>query len=119
MIYELFAEDPPELPDGLRKYRNCRSLICALKDFHRLYEVLSENSVPDIEQYLYSFITSIIISKNGISKDGKSVLAPLGEEIIRLYPGCRPDKVPACSRQWIDFGIWDDDEILKHITEKN
>ena len=115
LICDVFGAEPIKRRDGLGKCHNIRSLICALNEFYQIYEILVENQIPDMEQYLYSFITAMMISKCGIYKNGDICFEPSVEEIKQLYPGFSPDKMPACIRQWIEYGVWERDEITDAV----
>ena len=115
LICDVFGVEPMKRKEGLGKCHNVRSLICALNEFHQLYEILVEEQIPDREQYLYAFITEMMISKCGIFKDGEVCFEPTEEDIRLLYPGFSPDKMPACIRQWIEYGIWERDEIAEAV----
>lgn len=115
LICDVFGAEAIRRADGLGKCHNIRSLICALNEFYQIFEVLAENRIPDKEQYLYSFITAMMINKCGIYKNGEICFDPTAEEIQQLYPDFSSDKVPACIRQWIEYGIWERDEIAEAV----
>ncbi len=116
-IRDVFASGPSKPEAGLRKNHNIRSLICALQEFHRVYAILKEQQVPDMDPYLYSFITSILISRNGVFKDGQPCYDVTEEEIRSLYPRYSPDTLPGSLRQWIESGIWDEETVARDISD--
>ena len=81
-----------------------------------VYAILKEHQVPDMDPYLYSFITSILISRNGMFKDGQPCYDVTEEEIRSLYPRYSPDALPGSLRQWIESGIWDDDAVERDLS---
>ena len=83
-INDVFAGDSSDRKSKIRKYHNIRSLSCALQEFYRLYELLTELQVPEIRQYLYSFIAYMIVSRNGINRDGRPSFDNREEEIKLL-----------------------------------
>ena len=58
----------------------------------------------------------MIVSRNGIERDGKPSIDSTEEEIKRLYPDYRPDLLTDDIRQWIDEGIWEKESILSQIS---
>ena len=118
LIYEVFVADPPVVEDAPRKYRNFRSLTCALQEFSRLYNTMTEHQIPHIEQFLYSFIAYILIARNGVNKNGQPCFEVEDGEIRKLYPGYRPELLPKSVRQWIDSGIWEEEDILRDVSPR-
>ena len=117
IVYDVFASAPETREEGIGKYHNFRSLICALKEFARLYDVLAERQVPYIDRYLYSFVAYTLVSRNGIQKNGQPCFDVQTEEIRQLYPAYDPDMLPGSIREWIEYGIWAEEEILKSMDE--
>ena len=117
LICDVFGAEPAKREDGLGKCHNIRSLTCAMNEFYQIYQILVENQIPDKEQYLYAFITCMMISKCGIYKNGQLCFEPTDEEIRQLYPGFSDDKLPTCIRQWVEYGIWEKDEITSALKE--
>ena len=115
-IYDVFVGEPSSAKSRIRKYHNIRSLRCSLQEFYRLYEILTERESPEILPYLYSFIVYLIVSRNGIERDGKPSIVNTEEEIKQLYPDYRPDLLTDDIRQWIDEGIWEKESILSQIS---
>ena len=115
IVYDVFASAPETREEGIGKYHNFRSLICALKEFARLYDVLAERQVPDLDRYLYSFVAYTLVSRNGIQKNGRPCFDASTEEIRQLYPAYDADMLPGSIREWIEYGIWAEDEIIKSL----
>ena len=118
VVFDAFASDPPVQIDGLGRYHNIRSLICALQEFYRVYSILTEKRVKDKGRYLYSFIAFMLVSRTGISKDGQPCFEVSEEEIKLLYPAYSADAMPESIRQWIAKGIWQEDLISKDVSRK-
>ena len=114
-IHAAFVVAPTEQKSGLGKYRNFRSLTCALHEFSRLYDAMSAHQLPNAAQHLYSFIAYVLVSRNGVSKDGAPCYEVSEEEIRQLYPYYRPELLPESIRQWIDSGIWEENDILRDV----
>lgn len=115
VLLDVFGTELPDQESSLGRHHNFRSLNCALREFYRVYTFLTENRVRDRERYLYSFVTYILVSRNGIYKDGHTSFTVSEEEIKQLYPDYSSDVVPASIRQWIDYGIWEEDKIAKEL----
>ena len=101
VITDVFCGEELDRKSSVKKYHNLRSLICALQEFCRLYEILTKLRVPEIGRYLYSFIVYILISRNGINKDGQPDFKFREEDIKLLYPGYSSDSLPESIVQWI------------------
>ena len=86
-----------------------------MKEFARLYDVLAERQVPDLDRYLYSFVAYTLVSRNGIQKNGRPCFDASTEEIRQLYPAYDADMLPGSIREWIEYGIWAEDEIIKSL----
>ena len=106
LILEAFASDPPTGDAVLVKAHNVRSLICALKQFFRVYVHLDHFRIPHMEDYLYSFIAYTLVVKNGYTKDGKICREGKDEDIALLYPRFSAEWMPPSVRKWIEYGIW-------------
>ena len=117
IIHAVFVADTPAGEDEPGKYRNFRSLTCALQEFSRLYDTMTEHQIPNIERFLYSFIAYILISRNGINKNGQPSFAVEDEEIQKLYPDYKPEMLPVSIRQWINNGFWDEAAIIRQVSE--
>ncbi len=117
-IYEVFVSNGSEQRNVIWKTHNFRSLLCALKEFGRLFALLREHQIPGISRYLYSFMTYILISRSGVLKNGKLCFDVQEEDIRRLYPEYDAALLPVCVREWIEHGIWEEDEMLKAFAEQ-
>lgn len=115
-ILDAFASAPMNREAGLGKNHNIRSLVCALREFYRVYEFLSEKQVRDTERYMYSFITYTLISRNGIIKNDQPCFDVAEDEIERLYPAYSPDALPESIRQWIEIGVWEENALSREIA---
>ena len=116
-IRDVFFLNPSGPRIKISKYHNIRSLIGALQEFYRLYEILTEHQASDIDQYLCSFIIYTIISRNGINISGKPSFANSEEDIKLLYPEYSSKPLPNSVQQWIENGIWDDGIIQKELIQ--
>ena len=117
LIKDVFVGDASDRKGKVRRYHNIRSLSCALQEFYRLYEILTERESPAISQYLYSFIANMIVSRNGIDKDGQPSIENTDAEIKQLYPDYRPELLTDDIRQWIEEGIWEKESIIRQFTQ--
>jgi hypothetical protein len=118
IICDAFITETPEQEGKAEKFHNFRSLNCALQEFYRYYEKLKKRQVEDLDPYLYSFIAYIMVSKNGICKDGQLSFEYGDEDIKQLYPGYVPGSLPESVRQWIDHGIVEEDAGADEESEK-
>ena len=119
IIHAVFVADPPAREGESGKYRNFRSLTCALQEFSRLYDTMTEHQIPNIAQLLYSFTAYILISRNGVNKNGQPSFEVKDEEIKKLYPDYKPEMLPVSIRQWIDNGIWEEEAIIRQVSDLN
>ena len=78
--------------------------------------MLKEEQVPYIGQYLYSFIVCMLVSRNGIKKDGRPSFENSEEEIKLLYPDYKPELMPEVIRRWIKDGIWEKEHIAAAVS---
>lgn len=115
-ILNVFCGDPSNRGSLVKRYHHIRTLNCALREFYPLYEVLTEEKVSDIGKYLYSFIVCMLVSRNGIKKDGRPSFENSEEEIKLLYPDYDPALMPEEIRQWIKEGIWEKERIADAIS---
>lgn len=118
LIKEVFVGDDGDWKNEIKKYHNIRSLHCALEEFYRLYELLTELNVPEIRQYLYSFIVYLLVSRNGINRDGRPSFENTDEEIKLLYEEYCPELLTEEIRQWSENGIWEEEIIRKQISDR-
>ena len=114
----IFVGDDGDWKNEIKKYHNIRSLHCALEEFYRLYELLTELNVPEIRQYLYSFIVYLLVSRNGINRDGRPSFENTDEEIKLLYEEYCPELLTEEIRQWSENGIWEEEIIRKQISDR-
>lgn len=61
----------------------------------------------------------MLISRNGICKDGRTSFDVNEEDILTLYPDYSVDAIPESIRQWIEYGIWEEDKIIQDISSAN
>ena len=106
LILDAFSSDPPTGGETLCKAHNIRSLICALKQFFRVYIHLEECGVSHMEPFLYSFIAYTLVVKNGYAKDGKICRGIDMNDLACLYPRFSAESLPPSVRKWIELGIW-------------
>lgn len=119
LIRDVFGSTPSFQEDRLGKHHNFRSLNCALREFYPVYELLTKKRISDRNRYLYSFITYMLISRNGIYKDGRTSYDVNEEDILMLYPNYSVEAIPKSIQQWIEYGIWEEDRILQDISLAN
>ncbi|MBO4289296.1 MAG: hypothetical protein J5865_04255 [Lachnospiraceae bacterium] len=115
-LYDIFVSGPVDPKSGVDKYHNFRSLACALQEFSRLYEIMKEQNIQNTDPYLFSFVAYILITRNGIRKNGRPCFDFEEEDIRKLYPGYSSEALPECIRMWIEYGIWDDAAIREFIS---
>ena len=115
LILDIFITEPADKKERIGKAHNFRSLNCALEQFYRIFEVLVENQAEDMNSYLYSFITYILVSRNGIYKNGVPCFEVSQEDIKKLYTEYCPEKMPRSVRRWVEYGVWDKDKIAKDL----
>ena len=118
-IYDAFCGDSPCRESGIKRYHNLRSLNCALREFYSVYEVLTKLQTPDIRQYFYSFIVYMLVSRNGINKEGLPDFGSDEELIRQLYPGYSSEYLPEGILQWIEDGILDADKISGDVSDRH
>ena len=117
ILHAVFVADPPAREGGPVKYRNFRSLTCALQEFSRLYDTLTEHQAPNIARFLYPFIAYVLVSRNGVNKNGQPSFEIEDKEIKELYPDYRPEMLPLSIRQWLNYGLWDEAAIVEQVSE--
>lgn len=116
LILDAFALHPTAEGATFNKPHNIRSLICALKQFFRVYVHLDHYQVPDIEKYLYAFIVYVLIVKSGYVKDGIVFRKVENEDISVLYPHYSEAYMPDSVRKWIEYGVWNTDTFLSEVV---
>ena len=117
VVYDALVSDSAERQGTLGKYHNLRSMSCALRDFARLYDLMAEREPPYIAQYLYTFIAYTLVSRNGVSKNGQPSFEVEDAEMKQLYPQYSTELMPESIRQWAEFGVWEEDEIVRDISD--
>ena len=117
-IRDAFVTDPEKQSGEFRKFHNIRSLIFALQEFSRVYEILVKTRIPDLSRYLSSFIAYILVSKNGVRKNGQLCYEVGDDDIRLLYPGYSAETLPESVRQWIDCGIWEEDAVAEYFSRQ-
>jgi hypothetical protein len=78
---------------------------------------MTEHQIPNIERFLYSFIAYILISRNGVNKNGQPSFGVEDKEIQQLYPDYKPEMLPESIRQWINNGFWDEASIIRQVSD--
>lgn len=98
------------------KPRNIRSLKCALQDFYRVYKTLQEANLPDIERYLYFFLSYTMAAKAGIAKKGNYGFLFTDEYVKKAFPLFDSRMLFNSVRNWIHDGIWNEDLLKQEIS---
>ena len=115
MILEAFESDSLTDDQSLAKLHDIRSLICAMKQFFRVYVHLDHYEISEAERYLYSFIVYTIAVKCGYIKDGEICRDFNEEDLVRLYPKYSAETLPPSIQKWIEYGVWDREEFDAEI----
>ena len=67
--YQEIEEENQRIRELLKKRpHNIRSLKCALQDFERVYGFLEKYEMPEINRWLFSFITYVFSARAGLVK---------------------------------------------------
>lgn len=111
-VEDIFSE--PKEP--INRPYNIRSLKCALQDFYRVYRVLTEQDLSDLDKWLYSFISYMLAYKAGIAKEGKYGTLFTDEEVRVLYPAFNNRFIFKTVKNWILKGEWDERLLNKEIA---
>ena len=94
---------------------NIRSLKCAIRDFYRVYCLLKENDIPDIEKWFYSFASYLIAFKADLL-DSQCYGGLFSDDTVQaFYPVFNNKYMFAASKKWIQHGIWDSDHFKREI----
>lgn len=111
--------------DQIRKIKtannphNLRSLKCAIQDFNRVYDVLKQKEVPDIdiEQWLYAFMMAEMSFRAGlISESPKYGITFVDVGIQKAYPVYFNTKfIWKFELDWICNGIWCKENAMSQI----
>lgn len=123
-IVELFAPDRDELlcEEEVSRPHNIRSLKCAICDFFRVYQLLLDYEIPNIEEWLYSFICYTIAYKSGAIKEDLYGDLFARSEITKMYPSFQESHITNGIKRWVLYGFWDDDIVkseLERIKSQN
>lgn len=97
---------------------NLRSLKCALQDFSRIYELLTEYEFDNIDQWLYAFVIYTLCMKVGIiDPDGIDVFSEAS--IDHVFP-CFYNEyyILDFEKNWIAHGIWDKKRAVNELKNK-
>lgn len=105
-----------ENSERVTRPRNIRSLKCALQDFHRVYVTLQVANLPNIERYLYSFLSYTIAAKAGIAKKGKYGFLFSDENVKKAFPLFDSRMLFDSVRTWIHNGIWNEALLRNEIS---
>lgn len=116
-ICDVFITEPLNPDSTIAKYHNIRSLICVLHEFYRFYEILSRHQVSNLSSYLSSFIAYMLVSRNGIKKNGKPCFEAEEEDIKLLYPDYFSELLTEGVRQWIEDGTWDEAIVSQQFKD--
>ena len=77
---------------------------------------MKAQNIQNMAPYLYSFVAYILITRNGIRKNGRPCFDFDEEDIRKLYPGYSSEALPECIRLWIESGIWDEAAIMEYVS---
>jgi hypothetical protein len=110
-IVELFAPDR----EDLSRPHNLRSLKCAIFDFYRVYQLLSDYSISNIKEWLFSFICYSIAYKAGVIEEDSYGELFSEPKINEMYPSFQESFITTAIKKWIHNGIWDKITIKKEI----
>lgn len=103
------ANKAPVIPHNIRSFK------CAIQDFYRVYRLLKENKIPNIEKWFYSFASYILASKADLL-DNQHYGGLFSDSDIRYYYPAYDEKYMfAASKKWIYRGIWDRNHFDKEI----
>lgn len=94
---------------------NIRSLKCAIRDFYRVYLILCENDLENIDRWFFSFASYVISCKADIAKDDYYGTILSDEEVRILYPAFRSRYMLDEVKKWILHGVWDERAINHEI----
>ncbi|MDD3417823.1 MAG: P-loop NTPase fold protein [Lachnospiraceae bacterium] len=96
---------------------NIRSLKCAICDFYRIYKILNENQISNLDRWLFSFSSYVIAYKAGIAKEGYYGTLITDQIVKKIFPAYDDNYLLNSAKKWILHGIWDEDE-LKYEVER-
>lgn len=98
-----------------RRPHNIRSLKCAISDFYRVYKVLQENKIDDLEKRFYSFTAYVISYKAGIAEEGNYGTILTDDVVSQLYPAYQNSYMLATVKEWILRGSWNENALAREI----
>lgn len=128
MILRLFELSSTESLDGVESLfsepqetitrpHNIRSLKCALQDFYRIYKILVEQGLSDMDKWLYSFMSYMFAYKAGKAKEDEYGNLLTDESVRRLYPIFSNRFIFKTAKDWIMKGDWDENQLDLEIAE--
>lgn len=94
---------------------NIRSFKCAIRDFYRIYCLLKENEINNIENWFFSFASYLIAFKADIVKDDHYGGLFSDEVVRKLYPAFCDEYIFSAAKKWIQHGVWDKSHFEKEI----
>ena len=116
-ILNVFAPSNEQNKAEHKRPHNIRSLKCALQDFYRVYEVLTENGFDSLDKWLCSFISYILAYKANIAKEGAYGTLFTDKEVEKLYESFDNSKFMFYSvKKWILHGEWNVEELNAEIN---
>lgn len=101
---------------------NLRSFKCAIHDFFRVYKILQEHQIDDVEKYMYAFVMFVMAYKTGLSLDSKRY-GDIFEDatMAQMYPVFyKRIYMLRAARKWVLSGEWDNELLcaeLQHILD--
>ena len=107
--------DDRESQDNARVYSgdNFRVLKYALHDFERIYHYLDARDLVDAEYYLYHFLVYTVADRIGLITRDQNGYLKSDEMVRKLCPQFNDRYMPDAIKNWILYGEWDDEDILK------
>lgn len=103
------ANKAPVIPHNIRSFK------CAIQDFYRVYRLLIENEIPNIEKWFYSFASYILASKADLLDNQHYGGLFSDNDLRHYYPAYDEKYMFAASKKWIYRGIWDQNHFDKEI----
>ncbi len=94
---------------------NIRSLKCAIRDFYRVYLILCDNDLENIDRWFFSFVSYVISCKADIAKEDYYGTILSDEEVRMLYPAFQNRYMLNAVKKWILHGVWDKRAINHEI----
>lgn len=115
---EEYQEEEEKLRELLaQRPHNIRSFKCAIQDFERVYNKLSEADIRDCSNWLFSFTCLMMTNKAGLIREvpryGNLFLY---HDVEKLYPEVFDTNfILDGFSEWIICGEWNDETISKEI----